>query len=71
MNLYWEKDKAKSHRTYCIRCGTCCMKGGPVLHQQDKAILLEGYAGHQHLITLRKGEMAYDPVTNRLERINK
>lgn len=49
-------------RTTCIRCGTCCQKGGPVLHHQDKQILLEGHAGHQHLITIRKGELAVDPV---------
>lgn len=50
------------NRNSCIRCGTCCLKGGPTLHHEDKGILLDGYVGHQHLVTLRKGEMAYDPV---------
>ena len=23
-------------KTECERCGTCCMKGGPALHLEDK-----------------------------------
>jgi len=53
--------------TQCIRCGTCCRKGGPVLHKQDLKILLEGHAGHQHLMTIRKGERAYNPVSERAD----
>ncbi|MCG2722002.1 MAG: YkgJ family cysteine cluster protein [Thermodesulfovibrionales bacterium] len=53
--------------TQCIRCGTCCRKGGPVLHKQDTRILMEGHAGHQHLMTIRKGERAYNPVSGRAE----
>jgi Fe-S-cluster containining protein len=71
MNAYRKKGKEKELRTFCVRCGTCCIRGGPILHQEDKVILLEGHAGHHHLVTLRKGEMAYDPVTKRLERIQK
>lgn len=71
MNFYRQKGKDKNLRSYCIRCGTCCKKGGPVLHDKDKAILLAGYVGHQHLVTLRKGEMAYDPVTRKLGKIQK
>jgi Fe-S-cluster containining protein len=54
-------------RNSCIRCGTCCLKGGPVLHREDKKILLAGHAGHQHLITIRKGELALNPVSGKLE----
>jgi len=54
-------------RTHCVRCGTCCLKGGPVLHQEDKGILLSGHAGHKHLVTIRKGEIAYNPLKDRLE----
>lgn len=45
----------------CKRCGTCCRKGGPALHVQDLA-LLKGDHGIDltDLVTLRKGEMAYD-----------
>ncbi|MCS5694552.1 YkgJ family cysteine cluster protein [Desulfofundulus thermocisternus] len=46
----------------CIRCGTCCRKGGPVLHHEDKEILRAGYLNYRHLVTIRKGEPAFDPV---------
>jgi Fe-S-cluster containining protein len=55
--------------TNCMRCGTCCKKGGPVLHHEDKKILREGHIGYQHLITIRKGERAYNPVKEMLEPI--
>ncbi|MDI6709852.1 MAG: YkgJ family cysteine cluster protein [Bacillota bacterium] len=54
------------NRTSCIRCGTCCRKGGPVLHHEDKGILLEGHAGHPDLITIRKGELVFDPAAGGL-----
>lgn len=53
----------------CIRCGTCCKKGGPVLHHEDKQILLNGFINYQHLITLRKGEKVFNPVKERFENL--
>ena len=46
----------------CIRCGTCCIKGGPTLHGEDRQIIQEGHIGTEHLITIRKGELAYTPA---------
>jgi len=37
------------------------------LHQEDKEILLAGNIAYQHLITIRKGESAYNPITARVE----
>ena len=54
----------------CRRCGTCCLKGGPVLHKEDIKIIREGHAGHRHLVTLRKGEVVFNPVSNSLGQIN-
>lgn len=43
------------------------MKGGPVLHNQDKKILVSGYVGYHHLVTIRKDELAFNPLKNRIE----
>jgi Fe-S-cluster containining protein len=51
----------------CKQCGTCCRKGGPVLHLKDREILRAGPIGLQHLVTVRKGEMAYSPLTDTLQ----
>ncbi len=48
-------------QTNCRRCGTCCEKGGPTLHIEDRQIISEGNIETRHLITLRKGELAYGP----------
>jgi len=62
-----DKKQKKIPRDTCIRCGTCCLKGGPVLHYEDKKILLSGLIGHQHLVTIRKDELAFNPVSDRVE----
>ena len=51
--------------TSCIRCGTCCKKGGPALHLEDKEILLAGHIKRESLITIRKGELALSPLSGR------
>ncbi|MBU0730091.1 MAG: YkgJ family cysteine cluster protein [Proteobacteria bacterium] len=53
----------------CQRCGTCCHKGGPALHIQDKELLLAGNISYRDLVTLRKGERAYSPLTGKIEPI--
>jgi len=44
----------------CDRCGTCCRKGGPALHRQDMDLVRSGVIRPAHMVTLRRGEMAYD-----------
>ncbi len=44
-------------RTDCIRCGTCCKKGGPTLHAEDTPLFEKGILEKQHVYTLRKGEV--------------
>jgi Fe-S-cluster containining protein len=51
----------------CKQCGTCCRKGGPALHQEDREILRTGQIELQHLVTIRKGEMALSPVSDTLQ----
>ena len=43
-------------KTKCERCGTCCKKGGPALHDEDKKLLEQKYIDRESLITIRKGE---------------
>ncbi|MGD8513174.1 MAG: YkgJ family cysteine cluster protein [Deltaproteobacteria bacterium] len=50
-------EKSGQHRTHCIRCGTCCMKGGPTLHEDDTTLFEEGILKKTNLYTLRKGEV--------------
>jgi len=65
---YTEMDNSMPKNvTRCKRCGTCCLKGGPVLHQEDKKILRAGHIGYQHLVTIRKGELAFNPIISKLE----
>lgn len=47
----------------CIACGTCCRKGGPVLHRADAPLVERQILPFRLLVTLRAGELAYDPVT--------
>src|SRR4030042_1717471 len=64
------KKQEKILRNSCIRCGTCCLKNGPTTQHEDKKILLAGHIGYQHLITIRKGELAFNPVRNKVEPVH-
>ncbi|MBG0788873.1 MAG: YkgJ family cysteine cluster protein [Desulfovibrionaceae bacterium] len=44
----------------CKRCGDCCRKGGPALHLQDLPLIQDGTIPLSAIVTLRKGERAYD-----------
>jgi Fe-S-cluster containining protein len=46
----------------CIRCGTCCEKGGPAFHLADRHLIDEGLIHTRHLYTIRQGEMVRDNV---------
>jgi len=54
-------------RKSCIQCGTCCRKGGPALHFDDMELLQGSFIRPEHLITIRKGEPVYSPLTGRIE----
>jgi Fe-S-cluster containining protein len=62
-------DNSSSGDMSCKRCGTCCRKGGPALHSEDEKLFLEGYIRQDILVTIRKGEYAFSPLTGRLERV--
>lgn len=46
----------------CRRCGTCCRKGGPALHRQDRPLVVEGHLPAARLYTIRRGETVRDDV---------
>jgi Fe-S-cluster containining protein len=51
----------------CIRCGTCCLKGGPALHHDDQKLILQNKIQLEHLVTIRKGEPVESPLDDSLE----
>jgi Fe-S-cluster containining protein len=55
-----DQEITRGPRTHCIRCGTCCMKGGPTLHREDLDLFAGGAVRTSDLYTLRKGEVVRD-----------
>jgi len=49
----------------CDRCGSCCLRGGPALHGSDLHLVQDGHLALGDLITIRKGELAYEPMAER------
>jgi len=50
----------------CKRCGTCCKKGGPCFHIEDKMLIEKGLILIKYLYTIREGELAYDNIKGHL-----
>ncbi|MEW5737033.1 MAG: YkgJ family cysteine cluster protein [Thermodesulfobacteriota bacterium] len=58
--------KNETKEPVCRRCGTCCRKSTPALHEED-IIRIGRSLAWEHLCTLRLGEMAFDNVEGRLK----
>lgn len=54
-------------KTECEKCGTCCERGGPALHVQDRDLLAAGSFGFADVVTIRKGEMVVQLDTGKPE----
>lgn len=54
-------------QTSCNRCGECCMEGGPALHTKDLVLISSGKIPTSNLITIRKGELVFNPQEARLQ----
>ncbi|HIP40655.1 MAG TPA: YkgJ family cysteine cluster protein [Desulfocapsa sulfexigens] len=54
-------------QTSCKQCGICCAKGGAALHSGDLSLLRDKNILLSDLITIRKGEFAYNPVTDTVQ----
>ena len=46
----------------CRRCGACCRQGGPALHGPDLELIRSGRLQFDDLITVRRGELAFQPL---------
>jgi Fe-S-cluster containining protein len=57
---------AYATRPHCIRCGVCCSKGSPTLLKDDVALLRSAVLRPEHLVTIRRGELAYCPQEEKL-----
>jgi len=51
----------------CQGCGKCCTQGGPALHREDLHLVRSGNIPTSSLITIRKGELAYNPITGNVQ----
>ncbi len=60
---------AENSQDSCLRCGTCCNEGGPALHRQDLPLVKGGGIALNRLVTIRKGELAHNPKTGRVQRV--
>lgn len=49
-------------QTACHQCGTCCRKGGPSFHREDRALIDDGLIQAKDLFTIRQGEPAHENV---------
>lgn len=50
----------------CKRCGTCCKKGGPSFHIEDRALIEDGFIPAKYLYTVREGEPLRDNISERI-----
>jgi len=55
----------------CRRCGACCVRGGPALHDPDIAVIHQGGVPLNSLYTIRPGERAYDNVSGGLFQVTR
>jgi Fe-S-cluster containining protein len=54
-------------QTVCKKCGNCCKQGGPALHSQDIGLIKSGKIVLSSLITIRKGELAHNPLSGKIQ----
>jgi Fe-S-cluster containining protein len=61
------KKRPSQAKTQCTRCGTCCEKGGPSFHIQDRRLIEDGIIHTRYLYTIRRGELVHDNVQGHLK----
>ena len=53
-------------RDHCIRCGECCLGGGPTLQAEDLDLIKGGSIKKGSLYTVRKGELIRDNINEEM-----
>jgi len=61
-----EPDSYRIEGEACQRCGTCCRRGGPTLHIEDRCLVEEGVLPLKTLVTCRRGEPVHDQIQGRV-----
>ncbi len=61
------QQNSATKRNDCLRCGTCCQKGGPALHSVDLEKVESGQILLKYLFTMRAGEPIFDNVRGMIE----
>ena len=64
-----KENAAAARQTNCKQCGTCCKKGGAALHSEDLHLLQDQKIKRSDCLTLRKGEFAWSPTSEKAEPI--
>jgi len=63
--------KKQQQKSSCNRCGSCCKQGGPALHSRDSCLLTSGYLDFADVITVRRGELALQPMAEAPQPVDK
>lgn len=61
--------KIELNNNSCKKCGQCCKQGGPALHQGDLELIKSAKLPISSLITIRKGELAHNPLTGQVQAV--
>ena len=56
-------------KTSCDACGSCCRQGGPALHSQDLDLIRDGVLSLEDLLTVRRGELALQPLSDEPQQV--
>ncbi len=65
--VYFTRRNMTTIQQGCERCGKCCKQGGPALHRDDLHLVRSGKIPITSLITIRKGELAHNPLTGAVQ----
>lgn len=71
MGLMVKEINMEVKQTSCKQCGICCTKGGAALHSDDINLIKKGHIPLKNLVTIRKGEFAFNPVADKVQATGK